>query len=86
MVCENGEIEEEDTYDNGSGNNKILVNAKDEKAQRGQDIFNGEEIDVSIADQEIHEGVDFPGSSVNMEEREVGIEDGKQDNEEEGEK
>ncbi len=35
MVGENGEVEEEDTYDNGSGNKQILVNAKDEKAQRG---------------------------------------------------
>ncbi len=35
MVGENGEVEEEDTYDNGSRKNQILINAKDEKAQRG---------------------------------------------------
>jgi hypothetical protein len=86
VVCENGEVEEEDTYDNSSGRNQILVNAQDEKAQRGQDIFYDEEVDVSTSNQEIHEGVDFPGPSFNMEDREVGIEDGKQDNEEKGEK
>ena len=41
-------------------------------------------MDVSIANQEIHERVDFPGSFFNMENGEVGIENGKQDNEEEG--
>jgi len=41
-------------------------------------------VDVSIANQEIHERVDFPGSFFNMENGEVGIENGKQDNEEEG--
>lgn len=86
MICENGEVEEEDTYDNGSGNKQIFVNAKDDKTQRCQNIFYGKEVDVSIANQEIHEGVDFPGSSLNMEDREIGIEDGKQDNEEKGEK
>lgn len=84
MVGENGEVEEEDTYDNGSRKNQILINAKDEKAQRGQDIFYGKEVDVPIANQEVHEGVNFEGSLFNMEDGEVGIEDGKQDNEEEG--
>ncbi len=84
MVCENGEIEEEDTYDNSPDRKQILVNAQDEKAQCGQDIFCDEEVNVSTANQEIHEGVDFPGSSFNMEDREIGIEDGKQDNEEKG--
>ena len=41
-------------------------------------------MDVSITNQEIHEGVDFPGSLSNMEYREVGIENAEQDNEEEG--
>jgi len=41
-------------------------------------------VEVSIANQEIHEGVDFPGSFSNMEDGEIGIENGKQDNEEEG--
>ena len=40
-------------------------------------------MDVSIANEEIHEGVDFPGSFLNVEDGEVGIENGKQDNEEE---
>jgi hypothetical protein len=33
VVCENGEVEEEGTYDNGSGNQQTLINAKDEKAE-----------------------------------------------------
>lgn len=41
-------------------------------------------MDVSIANQEIHERVDFPGAFFNVEDGEVGIENGKQDNEEEG--
>jgi hypothetical protein len=41
-------------------------------------------VDVSVANQEIHEGVDFPGSFFNVENGEVGIENGKQDNEKEG--
>ena len=40
-------------------------------------------MDVSIANEEIHEGVDFPGSFLNVEDGEVCIENGKQDNEEE---
>lgn len=77
MICENGEVEEEDTYDNGSGNKQIFVNAEDDKAQRCQNILYGKEVDVSIANQEIHEGVDFPSASLNMEDSEIGIEDGK---------
>ena len=41
-------------------------------------------MEVSIANQEIHEGVDFPGSFFNMEDGKIGIKNGKQDNEEEG--
>ena len=85
MVGKNGEVEEEDAYNDGPCNGQTLIDTKQDKAQRGQDIFYGEEVDVSIADQEIHEGVDFPGSFFNVEDREVGIENGKQDNEEERE-
>jgi hypothetical protein len=85
VVCENNNVEEKDTYDNGSGNKQILVNTKDQKAQSGQDIFYGEEVHVSIVNQEIHKGVDFPGSSFNMEDREVSVQNAEQDNEEEGE-
>jgi hypothetical protein len=42
-------------------------------------------VDVSTNNEEIHDGVDFPGSLLNMEDREVGIENGEQDDKEEGE-
>ena len=35
MVGKNGEVEEEDTYDESPGNEQTLVNAKEDKAQRG---------------------------------------------------
>ena len=35
MVGKNGEIEAEDTYDEGPGNEQTLINAKEDKAQRG---------------------------------------------------
>ena len=35
MVGKNGEVEEEDAYDDGSGEEQALVNAKEDEAQRG---------------------------------------------------
>jgi hypothetical protein len=35
VVGKNGEIKAEDTYDEGPGNEQTLINAKEDKAQRG---------------------------------------------------
>jgi hypothetical protein len=83
MVEDQDEIKENDPQDHDSHQQKILVNTEDEKTQCGQNVFGNEEIEVPLPHEEIHEGVDFSGSSRHMEDRKVGIQDGKQDNEEE---
>jgi len=83
VVGANGEVEEEDTDDDSSCDGQTLVNTEEDKAEHRKCILCREEVDVSVAHQEIHEGVDFPGSFFNMEDREIGVENGKQDNEEE---
>jgi hypothetical protein len=35
VVGQNGEVEEEDPYEDGSGNEQILVDTEDEEAQHG---------------------------------------------------
>jgi len=86
MIRKNDQIEEKNKQNDRSHNQKILIDAKDQNAQDGQDILQNEEVHVPIAKEEIHEGVDFPGSSFNVENREVGIENREQDDEEKEEK
>jgi hypothetical protein len=83
VVGEDGEVEEEDTDNDSPGNEEILVNTKEDEAEPGQNILYDEEVDVPVANEEIHEGIDFAGSFFNMEDGEVGVENAKQDNEEE---
>ncbi len=74
VVGENDKVEEKDKQDTNSCDEKILVNAENDKAQRGCNIFHGEEVDISIANEDVHEGVDFPGSLFNVEDRKPRIE------------
>ena len=82
MVGKNGQVEDKDKQNDGSNHRKILINTKEQNAQSGQDVFQDEEVHVSIAQEEVHERVDFPGPFVNMKDGEVGVQHREQDDEE----
>jgi hypothetical protein len=77
VIGKNGEIEEEDAGHDDSGDEKILVDAEDEKPEGCEDIFCDEKVDVSATDQDIHERIDFAGSLFHMKDGEVGVENGE---------
>jgi hypothetical protein len=85
VIGKDSEIEDEDAGHDDSGDEEILVDAEDGESEGGQDVFYDKEVDVSVTDQEIHEGIDFPGPLLHMKDGEVRIENGEQDNDEEGE-
>jgi hypothetical protein len=82
MVGEDHKVEEKNRDDANSHKEVVLAYAKNKKSQRGYDIFDDEEVDISIINEEVHEGIDFLGSSFNKEDRKVGIENTEQYNEE----
>jgi hypothetical protein len=77
VIGKNGEIEEEDTGHDDSGDEKILVDTEHEKPEGCEDIFCDEKVDVSETDQDIHERIDFAGSLFHMKDGEVGVENGE---------
>jgi hypothetical protein len=85
VVGENNKVEKKDKHSTNSHTQPILADTKDDDAKRGQDIFHDEEVDVSIANEETHKRVDLHGPILYMEDREVGIENGEQDNDKESE-
>jgi hypothetical protein len=86
MVGKNGQVENQDKQNDGSNHSKILVDTKDHNAQSGQDVFQDEEVHVPIAHEEVHERVDFPSPFVDMKDREVGVQNGEQHDEEKEDK
>ena len=79
----NNKVYEKDRNGPNSHRQQVLVNAKDEHREGRKDIFHDEEVDVPIANEKVHEGVDLLGSVLDMEDRKPCIQDRKQNNEEE---
>lgn len=85
MIGKDSEIEDEDAGHDDSGDEEILVDAEDSESECGQDVFYDKEVDISVTDQKIHEGIDFTGPPFHMKDGKVRIENAEQDNDEEGE-
>ena len=77
MVGKNDKVEEEYASQDGSHEEYILVNTKNEKTHHGHNVFHDKEGHVPVTDEESHEGVNLTGAPINMEDCEIGIEDGE---------
>jgi hypothetical protein len=86
VVGKNDEIEEKNKKEPDPCDDKILQYAKHGNAQCGNNVFHDDEVDISIANEQIHERVDFPSPFLNMEDRKVGIQNGKRDDEDKRDK
>jgi hypothetical protein len=84
MVGENGKVEEEYASQDGSHEEYVFVNTENEKAEHGRNVFHNKEGHIPVTDKKPHQGVDLTGAPINMEDREIGIENGEQNNEENG--
>ena len=78
MVDENHRVEGKNRDDGNFRKEVVLTCTKNENSQRRQDIFHNEETNISMIDEEVHEGIDFLGSPLHKEDRKVGIENREQ--------
>jgi len=61
MVSKNNEVEGKDTKDANSREEPVLVEAEDRNRQPRNGVFHKEEVDVSVVNERIHEGVNLLG-------------------------
>ena len=62
----------------------VLENTQDQNSQRSQSVLHPEEVHIALINEKTYEGIDFVGTSFNLEDREVGIKNGEQDDQKKG--
>jgi hypothetical protein len=86
MVGKDAQIEQKNEKNGRFHNQKVLVDAENHQSHGSQNVLHDEEVHVPIPKEEIHERVDFLRSPVNVKDREIGIENREQNDQQEKKK